>query len=248
MALARKITKEVYDKLQDNIKFEYAADGDGYILQTTGDEDTGALKRANARLKDQLEAEERRADEAHAKLEKIEKNPARKQGDIDALERQWNKDKEAAVGEVQTKLDKANSFIKTTLLENAAATLAEKISTSPAIIRPHIERRLTVDIEGDTPSVKVLDKDGKASALTLDKLGEEFVANKDFSSIIRVTKASGGAATPSNGGAGNNNPAKAQQQQGQNGNDGPVDLSKLTPQQMAEHVKAKKAEQQQEAQ
>ncbi|URA06924.1 scaffold protein [Xanthomonas phage Pfeifenkraut] len=245
MALARKITKEQFDKLADNIKFEYVADGDSYVLQTTGDEDIGPLKRANQRLKDQVETLERSNDDLAGKLERIEKNPARKQGDIDALERQWNKDKETAVSEVQTKLDKANGFIKTTLLENAAAALAEKISTSPAIIRPHIERRLTVDMDGDSPVVKVLDKDGKASTLTVDKLGEEFVANKDFSSIIRVTKASGGAATPSNGGAGNNNPAKPN---GQQGTDQPVDLSKLSPQAMAEHIAAKKAEQQQQAQ
>lgn len=241
MALKRKIDKATFDKLADNIKFEYVADGDNYVLQTEGDEDTGALKRANLRLKDQLEAEERRADAAIEKLEKIEKNPARKQGDIDALERQFNKDKEEAVNAVQTKLDKANSFIKKTLLETTASTIAEKISTAPAIIRPHIERRLTVDIDGDEPSIKVVDASGKATNLTPDKLGEEFVANKEFSSIIRVTKASGGAGPQvPNGGA-----VKQPNPQG-NGNDDNTafNLSKATPQELAAHVKAKKAAEQ----
>lgn len=243
MALARKITKDQFEKLVDNIKFEYMADGDSYLLQTTGDEDTGALRRANQRLKDQVEHLETKNDDLAGKLDKIEKNPARKQGDIDALERQWAKEKETAVNEVTAKLEKANGFIKQSLLESAAASLSEKISTSPSIIRPHIERRLQVDIDGDKPSVKVLDKDGKVSALTVEKLGEEFVANKDFSSIIRVTQASGGAGSPSpNGGAGNNPLAKPI---GQQGADQPVDLSKLTAQQLAEHVTAKKAEQQQ---
>lgn len=243
MALARKITKDKFDSLADNIKFEYVADGDSYVLQTTGDEDVGPLKRANQRLKDQNEALERQNDELAGKLEKIEKNPARKQGDIDALERQWAKDTETKVGEVQTKLDKANGFIKTTLLENAAASLAEKISTSPSVMRPHIERRLTVDMDGDTPVVKVLDKDGKPSNLTPEKLGEEFVANKDFSSIIRVTKASGGAGTPSNGGAVKQPQQPTFGQQG-GGNQNPVDLSKLKPQEMAAHIAAKKAAEQ----
>lgn len=239
MALARKITKEQFDKLADNIKFEYVADGDSYTLQTTGDEDIGPLKRANQRLKDQVEHLEGKNDELAGKLDKIEKNPARKQGDIDALERQWNKDKETAVGEVTAKLEKANSFIKQSLLENAASSLADKISTSPAIIRPHIERRLTVDIDGDTPVVKVLDKDGKASALTVEKLGEEFVANKDFSSIIRVTKASGGAGSPSsNGGA-----VKPTGQQPAAGEQ-PANLAAMNPRDLAAHIEAKKAEQQ----
>lgn len=240
MALKRKITKDAFDKLADNIKFEYVADGDNYVLQTEGDEDIGPLKRANQRLKDQVEHLEGKNDELAGKLDKIEKNPARKQGDIDALERQWAKDKETAVNEVTAKLEKANGFIKQSLLENAASSLAEKISTSPAIIRPHIERRLTVDIDGDTPSIKVLDKDGKASALTVDKLGEEFVANKDFSSIIRVTKASGGAGSPSsNGGA-----VKPTGQQPAPGEQ-PPNLATMNPRDLAATIQAKKAEQQQ---
>lgn len=240
MALKRKITKEAYDKLADNVKFEYMADGDSYLLQTEGDEDVGALKRANIRLKDQLEAEQRRADDAADKLDKIEKNPARKTGDIEALTRQMEKDKETAVAEVTVKLEKRDAFIKSHLLENTATTLAGKISTAPAVMRPHIERRLTVDMEGDAPVIKVLDKDGKASALTVDKLGEELVANKDFSAIIRVTKASGGAGSPSNTAV----PSKQPGQQQQPG-DQPANFATMNPRDLADSITAKKAEQQQ---
>lgn len=239
MALARKITKAEFEKLADNIKFEYAADGDAFVLQTTGDEDVGPLRRANQRLKDQLEQAETKNEELSVKLDKIEKNPARKQGDIDALERQYAKERDEAVAKVSGERDNAYGFIKTTMLENTASQLAEKISTSPALIKPHIERRLQVEIEDGKPAVKILDKDGKPSALTLEKLGDEFVANKDFSSIIRVTKASGGAGQPNNGGA----VKQPSQQQGQ-GNDNTVDLSKLSPAAMAEHISAKKAAQQ----
>jgi hypothetical protein len=242
MALKRKITKDTFDKLADNIKFEYVADGDNYVLQTEGDEDIGPLKRANQRLKDQVELLEQKNDKLNGDLEAINKNPARKNGDIETLTRQMENEKTAAVAEVTTKLEKAQGFIKQSLLENAASSLAEKISTSPAIIRPHIERRLTVDIDGDTPSIKVLDKDGKASALTVDKLGEEFVANKDFSSIIRVTKASGGAGSPSsNGGAvkptGQGQPPASGEQ--------PPNLATMNPRDLAATIQAKKAEQQQ---
>lgn len=239
MALKRKINKEAYDKLADNLKFEYVADGDSYVLQTEGDEDVGALKRANIRLKDQLEAEQRRADDAADKLDKIEKNPARKTGDIEALTRQMEKDKETAVSEVTAKLEKRDSFIKSHLLENTASTLAGKISTAPAVMRPHIERRLVVDLDGDAPVIKVLDKDGKPSALTVDKLGEELVANKDFSAIIRVTKASGGAGSPSsNGGA-----VKPTGQQPAAG-DQPPNLATMNPRDLAAKIQATKAEQQ----
>lgn len=238
MALKRKITKEAFDKLADNIKFEYVADGDSYVLQTDGDEDVGPLKRANQRLKDQVELLEGKNDKLIADLEAINKNPARKSGDIETLTRQMEKEKETAVAEVTAKLERANGFIKTSLLENAAKALADKISTSPAVMRPHIERRLTVDMDGDTPVVKVLGADGKPSALTVEKLGEEFVANKDFSSIIRVTKASGGAGAPSsNGGAVKQ--SVGQQQPGEQ----PPNFATMNPRDLAAQIKASKAEQ-----
>lgn len=237
MALKRKITKEQFEKLADNIKFEYVADGDDFMLQTEGDEDTGALKRANARLKDQITQLEGKNDQLQVDLDKINASPARKQGDIAALERSWAKEKETAVSEVQAKLDKANGYIRQSLLEHAATSIAEKISTAPAVIRPHIERRLAVELDGDTPTIKVLDKDGKPSAITVDKLGEEFVANKDFSSIIRVTKASGGAGSPSsNGGA--VKPAPAQP-----GGEQPPNFATMDPAAMVAHIAAKKADQ-----
>lgn len=240
MALKRKITKDAYDKLADNIKFEYVADGDSYLLQTEGDEDTGALKRANQRLKDQVELLEGKNDKLTADMEAINKNPARKNGDIETLTRQMEKEKETAVGEVQAKLEKRDAFIKSHLLENTANTLAGKISTAPAIMRPHIERRLDVDLTGDTPVIKVLDKDGKPSALTVDKLGDELVANRDFSAIIRVTKASGGAGSPSNTAVPSKQPGQ-QQQPGEQ----PPNLATMNPRQLADQIKAQKAEQQQ---
>jgi hypothetical protein len=241
MALKRKITKEQFDALPENIRFEYNADGNDFVLQTEGDEDTGALRRANLRLKDQIETLEQRNDEIAGKLERFEKDPARKAGDIAAIERQLKKEKDDAVAEVQAKLDKRDGFIRSTALANAAAALAEKISTAPALIRPHIESRLVVEMDNDVPTVKVLDKNGQASALTVDKLGEEFVANKDFASIIRVTKASGGAGSPSQNGGAVKQPATQPGQQG----DQPANLAKLSPQDMLAHIEAKKAEQQQ---
>lgn len=239
MALKVKIDKATFDKLDDKIKFEYAADGDSYVLQTEGGEDIGPLRRANDRLKSQVKTLEDSNDELTLKLEKIDKNPARKQGDIDALEKQWTKEKEAAVKEVQDKLDKRDGYIKQTAKQHAAQEIAAKISTAPGVIRPHIESRIDIDMSGDAPKVVYLDKDGKASALTSDKLGEEFVANKEFSSIIRSnTKASGGAGQPSQTAMPSSKPLG--QSTNQQGNDTP-NLASMDPRALADHLKAKKA-------
>ncbi|WEM33661.1 head scaffolding protein [Pseudomonas phage PSA-KC1] len=98
---------------------------------------------------------------------------------------------------------------------------------------PHIKSRLMADFEGDTPVTRVLDKDGKPSALTIDELANEFVANKDFSAIITASKASGGAGKPSQNGGG------APKFNGQS--DKPADLSKMNPAELAAHLKEAKA-------
>ena len=73
--------------------------------------------------------------------------------------------------------------------------MAAEISTSPSLLLPHIKARLQADLDGDAPATKVLDRDGKPSAMTVADLSKEFVDNKDFAAIIRATKASGGGAT-----------------------------------------------------
>ncbi len=196
MALKRKITKAEYDKLSAEIKTEYVADGDDFKLDIAGeaDEDTGALKRAKDREAQLRREAEKRAKEAEDKLAGIEGDDARKKGDIVTLEKAWQKKLDDAKAEADAKISRYETNIRTTLVDNVAAKLAAEISTSPALILPHIKARLIADLDGDAPTTKVLGKDGKPSNVTLDDLRKEFVDNKDFATIIRASKASGGGA------------------------------------------------------
>lgn len=196
MALKRKITKAEYDKLSTEIKTEYVADGDDFKLDIAGeaDEDTGALKRAKDREAQLRREAEKRAKEAEDKLAGIEGDDARKKGDIATLEKAWQKKLDDAKAEADAKISKYENNIRATLVDNVATKLAAEISTSPALILPHIKARLVADLDGDTPTTKVLGKDGKPSNVTLDDLRKEFVDNKDFATIIRASKASGGGA------------------------------------------------------
>lgn len=238
MALKRKINKTTFDKLSEEIKKEYKAGSsdDEFILDTEGDEDTGALKRAKDREAQLRREAEEKLREATEKLEGLESGDARKKGDIETLEKSWKKkldDKEKELGE---KLTKAQAHIQRTLVDNVAKDIAHKISNAPALLLPHIRSRIVADLDGDEPVTRVLDANGKPSALTVEDLQKEFVANKDFSAIILASKASGGAGKPSNG-TGGGAPTLNQP-------DKPADLSKLNPSQMVEHLKAVKANQQ----
>lgn len=233
MALKKKLTKEEHAKLSDALKAEYIEDGDGFRLDVDGDEDTGALKRAKDREAQLRKDAEKEAKELRERLESIEGDDARKKGDIATLEKSWQSKLEKQREEYEAKVSKLTSHTTKTLVDNVASQLAHKISNAPAIIMPHIKSRLIADFEGDTPVTRVLGKDGKPSALTIDELANEFVANKDFSAIITASKASGGAGKPSQNGGG------APKFNGQS--DKPADLSKMNPAELAAHLKEAKA-------
>ena len=231
MALKKKLSKAEYDKLSDAIKAEYIEDGDGFRLDIDGDEDTGALKRAKDREAQLRRDAEAKLREAQEELDRINGDDARKKGDIATLEKSWQKKLDDTKAEYEGKVSKLTTHTTKTLVDNVATQIATKISNAPALLLPHIKSRLQADFEGDSPVTRVLDKDGKPSAMTVEELAAEFVANKDFSAIITASKASGGAGKPSNnngGGAPNNS-------------DKPADLASMNPAQLAEHIKASKA-------
>ena len=231
MALKKKLTKEEHSKLSDHLKAEYIEDGDGFRLDIDGDEDTGALKRAKDREAQLRRDAEAKLREAQEELDRINGDDARKKGDIATLEKSWQKKLDDTKAEYEGKVSKLTTHTTKTLVDNVATQIATKISNAPALLLPHVKSRLQADFEGDSPVTRVLDKDGKPSAMTVEELAAEFVANKDFSAIISASKASGGAGKPSNnngGGAPNNS-------------DKPADLASMNPAQLAEHIKASKA-------
>ena len=198
MALKLNISASDFETLADPIKAEYKKSADGYTLDVSGIEDTTALKRAK-----QHEAEQRRAAEAEARelRNKVSNLEAGTDDRVTALQTELETTK-ATLGGENTNLKKA---IEATTLNSAAKDIAAKISTSPALMLPHIKSRLAVGFGDDgSAQIAVIGADGKPSKMTLDELGSEFVANKEFSAIIKGSSSSGGAGTRTNpGGAGN---------------------------------------------
>lgn len=248
MALKKKVTKDEYAKLSDSKKEEYIEDGDGgYKLDVEGDEDTGALKRAKDREVQLRKDAEKKAQELEDKLNELDNNNARKKGDIATLEKQWAEKNKKEIDKLTEtwnsekqvlteRLSKFETNSKKQLVDNVALQLATKLNhKSPKVLLPHIKERLLADLEGDEPVTVILGADGKPSKLTLDQLEAEFVANKDFAGIIIGSKASGSAGNPKPSGSATN-----QSEQ-------PIDLSKASPAQLAEHARQVHEQQSQEA-
>lgn len=228
MALKKKITKAEFEKLNEAFKTEYKADGDNYILDVDGEEDTGALKRAKDRETQLRKDAETRERELQERLESIEGDDARKKGDIATLEKSWQGKLDKQKEEYEGRIGKLSGYTTKSLVDNVALSIASKISKAPAIMLPHIRARLQADFEGDEPKTRILDKDGKPSALTVEELSAEFVANKDFADIIIGSKASGGAGNPSSG--------QQRSSASNNGSEAP-NLSKLNPADLAATLK-----------
>lgn len=216
MALKKKINAATWQKLPEVIQAEYTKqdDGEDYVLAVEGEEDTGALKRAKdheaAKRKEAVDKAKKLEDELKAYRDKEEDskdNDAKKKGDIDALENSW-KDKNKKLKESKdAEISKLKGHLSNILVDKEAESLAKDISSHPKLLLPYLKQRLQADLDGDVPATRILDADGKPSALSLNELKDEFRANPDFSAVITASKASGGAkaslplpATPGAGG------------------------------------------------
>jgi len=230
MALAFKINKAKYDALSDELKGEYiAGEKDGEFVLDVNDlpqgEDVEPIKRALEKERGITKAQKTTIADLNKKIDEFP--------DVEALKA----DNEKVVG-------KYKSFTEKTLVDNAALQIATKISTAPALLLPHIKSRLVADVSGDEPVTKVLGADGKVSDLTPEKLGEEFIANKDFAAIIIGSKASGGGMPPAKPGS----QPLGRGTQPKDGNDKPKLFSDMTPQERVDAINAKKAEKAEAAQ
>ncbi len=225
MAIKFNINKAAYDALSDDMKSNYiAGDKDGeFILDVSGlpqGEDVGPIKRALDKEKATVKTLKSEKDALQATIDAAP--------DVAALEKKH-----------ATEVGKYRSFTEKTLLDGTAKDIATKISTVPALMAKEIKSRLEVDLSGDEPVVKFRGADGKVDpALTAEKLQQEFVANKDYATIIIGSKASGGGAPkptvkPLGGGA----PKVGEQAEG----DKPFNWATASPQDIAAKIASDKA-------
>lgn len=232
--LKRKISKDVFDKLSDELKGAYEEKDGSYLLKVEGDDDAGELKRAKDREVQARKDAEKKAKELQEQLDELSGNDAKKRGDIETLEKSWKEKNEKLEKDFKEKLAKKDDFIRNTLVDSVARQLATKLSGDKAtLLLPHVKSRLTADLDGDVPTTKILDATGKVSALTIEELEKEFVANKDFSTIIVGSKASGSGTS------------KETQQKGQGSaplgaNGQPLSFKEMSVQDRIAHINAKK--------
>lgn len=211
MALKKSVTVEEFAKLSKETQALYKTEPveGAHLLDLEGEEDNGALMRAKQHEKDARKKAEDRAKLAEDKLAEIEATAvtereklARASGDIKALEKSWAEKHAAEQKKLQDQLSAKDAALTDLTVGNVAQAMAAEISVAPDVILPHISKRLRAEIVDGKAVTKVVDAQGQPSALTVDELKQEFLANKSFAPIITASKASGGGAGGGGGGGG----------------------------------------------
>lgn len=200
MALKRKLTKAEYDALNAVLKAEYKADGDNFVLDA---DDATELQRARdreaaevVRLKAEKVETDRKLAEAEAKLADDATVTARKAGDIKTLEDSWKTKLDKANKDNTEKIDKLTNSLQATLVDGVAQAMAAELAgDGHELLTPIIRMRLTADLSGDKPLTRVLDRDGKPAAMSVEELKNEIKNDKKYATVVIGSRASGSSAT-----------------------------------------------------
>lgn len=234
--MALKSVLDSVDGLPDDVKKEYKEVDGKFVLDVDGiDSHPGIAalknsmenaKRERTSAKTELTNAQQALQTAQDELDNMRRGAIPK-GDVEALERSWQKKLTDATTERDGKIGKLTATVDKNVRQATASSLAADLFVNPALGLPHVLPRLAVVEDGDDFVVKVVGPDGKPSALTMDDFKKELLQNKDLAPILRGTRASGGGAGGGQGGSGAPS----------NGN---FDATTATPAQLAAHIKSKK--------
>ena len=163
------ITPEQYQALQDEVE---------------------RMRKHNETLLAEKKAEQQKQREAQAEKDALAQEQARKKGDFETLEKQYQ-DK---IAKLEAEIVERDKQRDSDLVKSEALKLASSLSDNEhnqAILQMLIEKRLAAE----NGQVKVVDDLGNATISTIADLKNEISTSGKFDSLITGTKASGVGAT-----------------------------------------------------
>lgn len=160
-----------------------------FRLKVEGAPDVSGLR---AKVDELLDEKKKEQQKARSEAEKR----AKAEGDIATLETSWQQKLDELQANRDGEIANLTKVVSHLTVGRAAAELAGELAVEGAAMAllPHIERRLRMEIVNGEPKVRVLDAEGKISALSLDQLKEQIRADANLSRIVSGSKASGGGA------------------------------------------------------
>ena len=205
-----KYELENLDGVEESVKSLYEEKDGKYVLKIEGipqpQNDDGLRKKVDELLAEKkAEQQKRKEAEEQAALEH-----ARKKGDIDALEKSWGEKFTARETELLNEKKALEAQVYKLTVGSKATELAAKLAVpgSDSVLLPHISNRLQVETVDGEIKIRVLDLQGKPSALSIEDLEKEFRANEAFKPLIRASNASGSGASGGQGGGATKKPSE----------------------------------------
>ena len=112
---------------------------------------------------------------------------------MEALEKSWGEKLAQSEAAHKAQIAKYHDQVSKLMVTNEAQALSSKLfGKNAALLQHHVVGRLALE-QGENGEFKtrVLDKDGKASAMSLADLEKEFSGREDFKGLLVTTKATG---------------------------------------------------------
>lgn len=235
--LPADVAKE-YKKVTEGGKEVFVLDVEGAYLsdepiETVREKLTTAKnheKEARQKAENELKEFRTQRDTLEKELNDLRKGAIPK-ADAEALEKSYKQQNERREKELQAEIANLNRSIEGYAIDSVVTKMASDISDSPDLLIPHIKGRLKLEKQADgTFQTRILDREGKPTAMGITELQKEVSEDPKFKPIIRGTKASGGGASGGKSGSGasdNYDPTK-------------FNPGKATPQEWARHIKWQK--------
>ena len=198
---------ETLEGLDEKFHEMYEQKDGAYFLKVSGvvpEEEVNGLKKSRDELLSEKKEQQRKAEEAEQERLRIEREAqeelARKNGDWKALELSYQEKLQAREAELLAQQEALTKQVYGLTVGQQATKIAGELFKphAQALVTQFIESRLTLD----NGVVRVLDSQGKPSAMTFDELKNELKTNPMFQDIVIVNTNSGGGAAGSGFGGG----------------------------------------------
>ena len=199
--------------LEESQKAFYEEKDGKFVLKVKGipqpQNDDGLRKKVDELLAEK-KAEQQKRKEAEEQARKEAEENARKNGNIEALEKSWGEKFTARETELLNEKQALEAQVYKLTVGSKATELAAKLAVpgSDSVLLPHISNRLQVETVDGEIKIRVLDLQGKPSALSIEDLEKEFRANEAFKPLIRASNASGSGASGGQGGGATKKPSE----------------------------------------
>ena len=198
---------ETLEGLSTEVAELYEQKDGAYFLKVSGvvpEDDLNGLKASRDALLAEKKEQQRKAEEAEQERLRVEREAqeelARKNGDWKALELSYQEKLQAREAELLAQQEALTKQVYGLTVGQQATKIAGELFKphAQALVTQFIESRLTLD----NGVVRVLDSQGKPSAMTFDELKNELKTNPMFQDIVIVNTNSGGGVPGSGFGGG----------------------------------------------